>query len=303
MARVEISVMAFVLLLMVIMTAAVAAPGTYSVAAFRLYTDFHRQPPPLISEAMQKEIELIMSPIGWRLEWDSLGNVMAGDSSVSLAVVTFKGDCDVVDLMVKGPPPAVLAMTSVSEGQVLPYSYVNCNAIRTFLAPMLVRLALPSREATFGRALGRVVAHELYHVLTNERLHGRDGIGAAQFTAEKLTSADLRFGHKEVERLRTRLFPVVRSYEALSGSSRGSGTSIYVTSGCSGCHGWRGEGTQWGPPLLKESKAYDPAALAALLTDTASKMYRRAKDLNVLWPRLERAQVEELSAYLRSRHN
>jgi mono/diheme cytochrome c family protein len=205
--------------------------------------------------------------------------------------------------MVKGAPPAVLAVTSVSDGRVLPYSHVNCNALRTFLAPLLVSLALPSREAIFGRALGRVVAHELYHILTKERLHGQDGIGAAQFTAEQLMSADLRFGEREVERLRASLVPIVLSYESLSGSGLGSGTSIYVTSGCSGCHGWRGEGTQWGPPLRKESKAYDAAALAAFLRNTSSKMYRRAKDLNVLWPRLENAQIEELSAYLRSRHN
>ena len=294
--------MAFILLLVNVLVQ-VATPRTDSVAALRLYTDFQREPPRAVRETIQREIEFIMAPIGWQFKWDSLRNAMGADISVSVAVVQFRGKCDIFNLTPIGTHVSILAATSVSDGRILPFSNVNCNGIRTLLAPALLSVVPPYREISFGRAVGRVVAHELYHILTKEQAHGSDGIGAAQVTAENLMAPDFRFGPREVQKLRANLLPIVSSYNSLVGVKTGTSNrdSVYFTSGCSGCHGWQGEGTRWGPPLPKGPGHYDADRLAVLLANTSSRMYKRAKGLNVLWPGLDDAQINLLSDYLKER--
>src|SRR5437868_13600116 len=204
-------------------------------ATFRLYADYESEPPDPVRRAMQEELESIMTPIGWPVDWVPLG-AADGEASASLAVVHFAGICDVGDGGVRPGNTTVLGSTYVSDGHVLPYSNVDCSAVRAFLAPELTCVRPRRRRATFGRALGRVLAHELYHVLTGEQRHGSSGVGEARFTPMELSAEKFRFARPEVRKLRLNLLPVLMSTDAPPSIER-EATSVFVTSGCAGCHG------------------------------------------------------------------
>jgi hypothetical protein len=51
------------------------------------------------------------------------------------------------------------------------------------LAPELARIEPAQRDFLYGRAMGRVLAHELYHVIANKREHAGSGVGKESFNA------------------------------------------------------------------------------------------------------------------------
>jgi cytochrome c553 len=169
------------------------------------------------------------------------------------------------------------------------------------LGPDLSKLNPVRRDFIFGRAVGRVVAHELYHIFGNTWDHGSAGVGEATFSARDLLSDDFRFQAHEVHVLRTRLLPVLLEFnDWLRGDTARPGYSVFLKSGCNGCHGLRGEGTQWGPQLQGVGQAYNAASVSARLKDGKSEMKRKATELNVSWPRLGAREIEELTRFLQS---
>ena len=57
------------------------------------------------------------------------------------------------------------AFTHVSDGNVLPFSEVECDKIASSIRPEMSKSQWHDRDSVLGRAMGRVLAHELYHML------------------------------------------------------------------------------------------------------------------------------------------
>jgi hypothetical protein len=60
----------------------------------------------------------------------------------------------------------------------------------------------PKADLLFGRALGRVLAHELVHVLTGSEAHGREGVQRAALSGKDLISSALVLSPADLARLR-----------------------------------------------------------------------------------------------------
>jgi hypothetical protein len=267
-----------------------------SRAPLRVYTEYQGTAPDDVQRAMQEEFESIMAPIGWQTAWTPIDHLGQGQISVSLAVIRFAGSCDAANLIGTPQKTDVLGLTYVSDGDVLPYSDVNCDSVRAFLAQELASTKTPQRPKLFGRALGRVLAHELYHILTAEQRHGSKGVGESRFTPGELAKGTFRFASPEVQKLRNNLLPVLMSLHPPAEIER-KAASLFITSGCAGCHGPQGGGTFYGPPLRA---AETPRDLQARLSNSKSRMYKGAKSLNTRWPNFTAAEVELLSDYLRT---
>jgi hypothetical protein len=73
------------------------------------------------------------------------------------------------------------------EGKVLPIADLRCDALRKLIDRDLQAAPAAGRDQLLGRALGRVLAHELYHVLLRTRAHAREGLARpAQSSADLL---------------------------------------------------------------------------------------------------------------------
>jgi hypothetical protein len=191
------------------------------VVPIALYTHFEQEPSEGVVEALHDEIDSIMAPIGMAFEWRSLNGVRGNELSVELAVLTFKGRCDIAGLTSrKATNPGALGWTHVSDGAILPFSDVDCDRIRTFVQKDLLAVRAPDREESFGRAIGRVVAHELYHIFAKTTKHGSCGVGKAAYTSQELLSDDFQFEGKESLALRSS-----KAHSAVENAMRTSATT------------------------------------------------------------------------------
>jgi hypothetical protein len=71
-----------------------------------------------------------------------------------------------------------------------------------------MRETVARRDFLYGRAMARVVAHELYHVLLKTADHAHAGIARSCFTAEDLLTEHFEFEGATLAKLRTESFGV-----------------------------------------------------------------------------------------------
>ena len=172
------------------------------MAPIALYSEFEQEPPAAVKAALEGELDSIMTPLGLRFEWRDLHGPRLEEPAVELAVISFKGRCDVSGLVRRAATPGPLGWTHISDGSILPFSDVDCNGVRALLQSDLLSLPATGRDAAFGRALARVLAHELYHIFADTTHHGSCGIGKEAYTARDLLAGSFRFENRESKALR-----------------------------------------------------------------------------------------------------
>jgi cytochrome c553 len=272
--------------------AALPTPGQVGSAA--LYTDFEHKPAPAVVQALREEVDFLMAPLGLHFEWTSLA---ANDQRVwmDLAVVKFSGRCEVLPFATNSHSDQRLGWTHISDGVVLPFAEVDCDAIRAYLLRDLSLLAPQSREKVFGRAVGRVMAHELLHVFARTAAHSDHGVDHPTLTISELLADRLEFDEREPEVHIVHINPTVSQTRERSPQA---GQNSYVRAGCGNCHGPRGEGTSHAPALRASGRVFNSVVLAAKLTKNQDKMYQRARNLKVAAPSLGEDEITDVVKFL-----
>lgn len=149
-------------------------------------------------EHMKREVGAIMQTAGYRVEWQGRGGSV---DAPLLVVVEFEGVC-AAEAGRGSDASSKLARTPVADGRVLPFSTVACGALRQVVGPTIAGQAPAMREFLMGRAMARVVAHELYHVLAGTTEHSGTGIARSCYTASDLVGERFGFGEAVLARLR-----------------------------------------------------------------------------------------------------
>jgi len=167
-----------------------------------VFLDFDRQPSDTSVSRMKEEVAAILRPSGLSLDWRMLKDSVPNESFPDLVVVKFRGSCQVRNPAMDselGPSVqgAALATTVVSDGRILPYSDVKCDEIRRFLGSSLTGAGRQAQESVYGKALGRVLAHELYHIFAGTEVHARDGVARSFHTLRDLTASEFQFTPRE----------------------------------------------------------------------------------------------------------
>jgi hypothetical protein len=178
------------------------------VTSITLYTRFEQTVPDAVLTAIRSELSVVLHPIG--VDWQSLPMPPGTHVSGELAVVSFKGACDVENLLPEPNLPGNLGWTYVSRGVVMPFSDVDCGRIRGFLRNALLTEPPPSRPALFGRAVGCVLAHEIYHILARTEHHAGEGAGKKAYTVRDLLSPGFRFERRDLRAMLAGDAPPVR---------------------------------------------------------------------------------------------
>lgn len=88
--------------------------------------------------------------------------------------------------------PGPYAWAHVSDGQVLPFIEVDCDRIRHALFSTMWGEDFQHRDFLLGRALARIIAHELHHVVHSEVHHSEEGLAQPRLTAASLIRGDAR---------------------------------------------------------------------------------------------------------------
>jgi hypothetical protein len=208
-----------------------------------------------------------------------------------LAVLTFQGSCQLLPFATNTHADNRLGWTHVSDGRILPFAEIDCDAIRAFILPNLYTLPAQTREMVYGRAIGRVVAHELLHIFAGTAHHSDHGVDQPALTRADLVGNQLILDREGLSMLRA----------SPSGSKIGTalaGEASYIREGCSLCHGAQGAGTIRGPALRPQGKTLTSIVLAAKITKSKERMFQRAKSLKVSSPSIAEDELADLVCYL-----
>jgi hypothetical protein len=176
----------------------------YTDLAVYLTLDPNQAAAPL--DTMKRELSGIMESAGYRVVY---GDARIPDPNAqfsALVVLELRGACGMpagIYRMERAVASgASLADTSVSSGVVMPFSRIHCANLTRLIGPLLADEVAAQRDYFYGRAMARIAAHELYHVVMGTRAHAREGVAKASFSISDLLDERFDFDRAALARLR-----------------------------------------------------------------------------------------------------
>jgi hypothetical protein len=153
-------------------------------------------------QQMEHELSTALRPAGLSFAYRLRSDFSMDEAVAELVVVRFTGDCDMSAKPESLPPPQArdpLAITHASRQDMLPFAEVSCDRVRSLITPWLDHN--DDAQGMLGRALGRVVAHELCHVLGNSAEHSGWGVMQARLSGRDLTANLMPVDRSTINRL------------------------------------------------------------------------------------------------------
>jgi hypothetical protein len=148
----------------------------------------------------ERELKNLIGDETVKLEWHDRGDFEGRSTFSTIVILNFQGACDPQsDSSYDGPMDSWLARMHVIEGVVQPFGDVNCDLVRALMSGGPHSAKLTDQE--FGHGLARVLAHELYHFLTQSTEHARQGLEKPSFSHQDLVSESLRLDRQELVQL------------------------------------------------------------------------------------------------------
>jgi hypothetical protein len=152
-------------------------------------------------DAMEREVTSIVGK-SIKLDWRLISDVRSSDAFESLMVVHFHGACIMQPVPYLIDERGYYAYTHVSDGKVLPFSEVECDKIASSIQPEISKSQWHNRDSILGRAMGRVLAHELYHMLAKSQHHSDEGVTKSALSPAALISNKLKMSRADLGMLK-----------------------------------------------------------------------------------------------------
>ena len=141
-------------------------------------------------QMMRSELKRLLDPAGIDVVWKDFVDRKGREDFDFIAVGSIEGSCTAgesdLSLGTSLRARLILAEVAVEANRILPYFNVDC--------PRLMRILLNrNNPAMVGRALARVIGHELYHILARTSQHPNAGLAKAAFSQDDLTAPGMNF--------------------------------------------------------------------------------------------------------------
>jgi hypothetical protein len=149
---------------------------------------------------MKREFEGIVKDAPITVGWSTPQQAQQ-EAAPNLMVVHFKGRC------VFDPAPYLydergpMAFTYSTGGVVQPFGEVACDKVTTTIRTAMFGGDYARADLLLGRALGRVLAHEVVHMLSRSAAHGSEGVAKKSLSGSQLIAPELRLAPEDLDRL------------------------------------------------------------------------------------------------------
>lgn len=155
---------------------------------------------------MKRESGLVLQSSGVQLDWRMLGEDPYA-SYADLVVMTFRGTCkyEPAAPVDTADEPGPLAMTHSVNGEIQPFGEVNCDRVVNSARNAMLSVDYARADLLIGRALGRVVTHELVHMITGSAEHGLEGVERSSLSGRQLITGELSLSGFDIDRLKQKL--------------------------------------------------------------------------------------------------
>ena len=152
---------------------------------------------------MKREFAGIMkdSTLRFDFRWRSQASE---EALTDLVLVRFTGKCVLEPVGYLYDERGPMAFTYSTDGIVQPFSEVACDKVTSAVRSAMAGSDFANADVLLGRALGRVLAHEVVHMLSKSGAHGRTGVAKSALSGSQLIAPELRLGPEDVERIHAR---------------------------------------------------------------------------------------------------
>jgi hypothetical protein len=141
-------------------------------------------------QAMQEESGRIALQAGIRVKFVDHAQA-SGREFQDLVVFRVTGKCEMDSFPALLDERGPYAWAITHDENVTSFGQVRCDRIRESVKTAMHGGDYSWGNALLGRALGRIVAHELYHMLANTKTHGKTGVARDALTARQLIADSL----------------------------------------------------------------------------------------------------------------
>lgn len=150
---------------------------------------------------MKREFEGIMKSSSLTFDWKSRAQA-ENASFADVVVVRFKGACVLKPVPYLIDERGPMAFTYSTEGEVQPFSEVACDRLTSVVRSAMSSSDYANADQLMGRAMGRVLAHEMVHILTRSGAHAHSGIAKTALSGHQLIGPELRLEPQDIVRIR-----------------------------------------------------------------------------------------------------
>ncbi len=196
--------------LLVFLSLAMCASGMEGLASLHqpltLVVDAEKPMPPEALASMKAELDRLFSRSEVRIDLKDRREMALGVDVADLVLVRFKGECRIKHepVLLDERGPGALAYTHITEGEILSFSEVLCDRVRRATKSAMWGGEHGKGDQLLGRALARVVAHEVFHILSKEKKHGKGGVFQRGLTGRQLIDEELDFHDEDHDKIRRR---------------------------------------------------------------------------------------------------
>lgn len=129
----------------------------------------------------------ILSHISWMPFQD--GSLYEGHGK--MVTITFTGNCADINQRSKVTPGPLGWVLSI-DGEIQPFIHVSCERIVDTVASLLRSQPRATERQLLARATGRVIAHEILHIVQQSPEHAHHGVQKPALAAEDLVEESIR---------------------------------------------------------------------------------------------------------------
>ena len=169
-------------------------------ASLSIVLDFEREPAAGSLSEMKREFENILKPSGIAFDYKTRRQAEQVESE-NLVVVRLTGQC-VLKTPSAPPESGTLGFSYKLDGSVQPFGEIDCDRVVRAIGSVMSATDYLRSDELLGRALGRVLAHEVVHMLSGSGTHARDGIAYREFSGRMLLGPELRLQASDFARIR-----------------------------------------------------------------------------------------------------
>ena len=178
-------------------------PSLYGQSNLRLLTRFDQSPNASVVDWMEKEVARLFSDAGLSISWQQNLQMNHWEITGLPVSVQFRGNCRIEPGALSQLTDGPMGWIEVQGGDILPLIEVDCGRIAEMVWQVRGTVPVPLVNRALGLALGRVMAHELYHYLTRSTIHTESRLFRKGMASMDLTLPNIQFDAGEIEALRT----------------------------------------------------------------------------------------------------
>jgi hypothetical protein len=189
-----------------------ANPGAGDFARVAVVLDFEQQNPEKLRQSlevirsMQVETASVLRDSGLTIDWATMDESSRRQDFGEVVVFKMRGKCAMDSFpLLPDELGLPLAVTHSSDGEILSFGAIDCDRVRNSLKRTMTGRDYARGDTLLGRALGRVMAHEMYHMLARSIAHASEGVTRECLSARELVRDRLMLSDKSLKAIREQM--------------------------------------------------------------------------------------------------